>query len=228
MFKESWLDKLNRKLNRYALRNLMTYIVAGTAIVWLLETIVSVRTGFSLFYWLYFDKALILQGQVWRVLTFLFIPSTYNIALLAVSLYFYWLIGNALEREWGSFRFDMFYLGGVLGAIVSGFITGYATTYYLHLSLFLAFAILYPDHQVLVFFLIPVKMKWLAIIDLALLVYECIFSTWAQRLALVFALVNVAIFFSGVMIWKIKNFFRRKKFQREAKRKDDGDYPFDL
>jgi hypothetical protein len=150
------------------------------------------------------------------------------LALLAISLYFYWLIGNALENEWGSFRFDTFYLFGVLGAIVSGFIMGYTTSYYLNLSLFLAFAILYPEHQVLVFFLIPVKMKWLAILDVGLLIFEFAVSTWTYRLALALSLVNIAVFFSRALAWKIKNYFRRKKFQRDAKRQDNGDYPFDL
>ena len=228
MFKESWLDKLNRKLNRYAVRNLMNYIVIGTASIWLLDMVVVMRTGISLHMWLYFDRALILQGQVWRVLTFVFIPSIDNMFLLAVSLYFYWLIGNSLENAWGSFRFDMFYLFGVLGAIVSGFIMGYTTAEYLNLSLFLAYAILYPDNQVLVFFLIPVKMKWIAFLDLALLAYQFIFATWEYRLALLLSLVNIAIFFARVLFWKIKMFTRRKKYQRQARRKDDGDYPFDL
>ena len=110
MYRNSLLDKLDRKIGRYALRNLMTIIVIGTAIVWLLEMVVYQRTGVLISYWLYFDKDAILHGQVWRVITFVFVPEEYNIFYLALSLYFYWLIGNSLENEWGSFRFDIFYL----------------------------------------------------------------------------------------------------------------------
>ena len=229
MYGNSLLDKLERKMGRYALRNLMTIIVAVTAAVWLLETFVYGRTGVSIYYWLYFDKELILQGQVWRVITFVFIAEEYNILYLALSLYFYWLIGNSLENEWGSFRFDIFYLCGVLGAVASGFITGYATNYYLNLSLFLAFAILYPDFRVLVFYILPIKVKWLAIVDLALLVILAIFSTWIERIALIVALLNIALFFWRIPFDKLRARHRRKKWQKADKRpKNNDDYPFDL
>lgn len=140
--KESLLDKLNRKMGRYAIRNLMLVIVVITGLVWLLDFIVTAKTDYSIISYLYFDKQLILQGQVWRVVSFVFVPSAGSLFMLAISLYFDWLVGNALESEWGAFRFNIYYLVGVLGAIGSGFITGYATNYYLHLSLFLAFAIL--------------------------------------------------------------------------------------
>lgn len=229
MYGNSLLDKLERKMGRFALRNLMTIIVAITAVVWLLEMMVYYRTGVSIYYWLYFDKELILQGQVWRVITFVFIAEQYNILYLALSLYFYWLIGNSLENEWGSFRFNIFYFCGVLGAVASGFITGYATNYYLNLSLFLAFAILYPDFRVLVFYILPIKVKWLAIVDLVLLVVLAIFSTWIERIALIVALLNIALFFWRIPFDKLRARHRRKKWQKAAKRpKNNDDYPFDL
>lgn len=226
--KESLLDKLNRKMGRYAIRNLMLVIVVITGLVWLLDFIVTAKTDYSIISYLYFDKQLILQGQVWRVVSFVFVPSAGSLFMLAISLYFDWLVGNALEGEWGAFRFNIYYLVGVLGAIGSGFITGYATNYYLHLSLFLAFAILNPDFQVLVFFFLPIKMKWLAIIDAVGLVLLFIIEGWVGRIALLVALVNIPLFFWRDLVWKIKNIHRRKKYRREAKRKNDKDYPFDL
>lgn len=228
MYGNSFLDKLDRKFGRYALRNLMTVIVVGTAIVFFLDMIVYSRTGVDITAWLYFDRAAILRGEVWRVITFVFIPDTWNVFTLAISLYFYWLIGNSLENEWGSFKFDLFYLCGVLGAIVSGFITGYATVYYLHLSLFLAFALLYPDHRVYLFYFLPIKVKWLAILDLIGLVLIFIFSAWIERIALLVALFNIAIFFSYGMLMKFRQWRRRRKWQKEARRPNDKDYPFDL
>lgn len=230
MYGNSLLDKLDRKFGRYALKNLMTIIVVGTAIVWALDMLVYVRTGVDITAWLYFDKAAIISGQIWRVLTFVFVPETYNPFLLVVSLYFYWLIGNALEREWGSFKFDLFYLCGVLGAILSGFITGYATVDYLHLSLFLAFALLYPDYTVLVFYILPVKVKWIAIIDLIGLILLFIFSFWEERIALLVALLNVALFFTARCVYSIRAWRRRRKWKKEATppKNKDNDYPFDL
>lgn len=215
-------------MERYALRRLMTIIVVGTALVWLLDYIVLMRSDVSIIYYLYFNKELILQGQVWRLITFVFVPNSDSLFFLAISLYFYWLIGNTLEMEWGSFRFDMYYLVGVLGAIGSGFITGYATNEYINMSLFLAFAILNPNHQVLLFFFIPIKMKWLAIIDLIGLVLLFIFGTWWTRIALLVSLINIPLFFGRLVFQKIKNAHRRRKWKRETKRNNEDNYPFDL
>ena len=230
MYGNSLLDKLDRKFGRYALKNLMTIIVAGTAIVWILDTLVYSRTGVSITAWLYFDKDAILNGEVWRVLTFVFLPQTYNPFVLALSLYFYWLIGNTLENEWGSFKFDLFYLCGVVGAIVSGFITGYATVDYLHLSLFLAFALLYPNYTVLLFYFLPIQVKWIAIVDLIGLVLLFIFSFWAERIAMLVALLNVALFFSVRCFHSLRAWQRRRKWKRDATppKNKNNDYPFDL
>lgn len=230
MYGNSFLDKLDRKFGRYALKNLMTVIVIGTGIVWLLSMLVYSRTGVNIAAWLYFDKAAILKGEVWRVISFVFVPETYNPFTFALSLYFYWLIGNSLENTWGSFKFDLFYLCGVVGAIVSGFITGYATVDYLHLSLFLAFALLYPDHQLLLFFFLPIKVKWLAFIDLIGLVLLFIFSPWVERIALLVALFNVALFFFATWLRSFRVWNRRRKWKKDATppKNKDNDYPFDL
>lgn len=236
MYGNTLLDRLDRKFGRYAIRNLMTIIVFGTVFVWLFNSIVYMRTGVWLEAYLYFDKQAILQGQVWRVLTFIFVPSTDNMLFLAISLYFYWLIGNSLENEWGSFKFDVFYLCGVLGSIVFGLITGFATAEYLNMSLFLAFAILYPNYQVLVFFFIPIKMKWLALIDLVGLILLFVLVGWPGKIALLVAFVNIALFFWRGLYYRIKNAFRRRKWKRQTRKPNrrqtrndsDGDDPFEL
>ena len=230
MYGNSFLDKLDRKFGRYALRNLMTIIVIGTALVWLMDTLVYERSGVSICSWLYFNKTAILDGEVWRVLTFVFVPQTYSLFVLALTLYFYWMIGTALENTWGSFKFDLFYLVGLIGTIVSGFITGYATVDYLHLSLFLAFALLYPDHQLLLFYFLPVKVKWIAIIDVVALVLLFIFSVWAERIALLVSLFNVALFFFASWLRSFRVWNRRRKWKRDATppKNKNNDYPFDL
>ena len=221
MYGNSLLDKLERKFGRYALKNLMTIIVFGTALVWLLDVALSQRAGVTLSSYLYFDKGLILRGQVWRVLTFVFVPNEYNIFFLAVSLYFYWLVGSSLERQWGSFKFDIYYLCGTLFSVISGFLTGYATNYYLHLSLFLAFAILYPNFQVLLFFFIPIKMKWLAFLDLVLLGVDMVFGGWIVRIAILVSLLNIPLFFWRNVYESIKRVRRRRKWQKEIRSFDD-------
>ena len=226
--KEPLLDTLERKLRKVTIRNLMLYIVIGTAIVWIMDFIVVNKTGVWISNYLVFDRALIMQGQVWRVLTFIFVPTQYSPLLFALALYFYWLIGTGLENAWGSFRFDVFYFIGVACSAISGFITGYATVDYLHMTMFIAYAILNPNDSVLVFFIVPIKMKWLAIFDAVLLVLMFIVESWTGRIALLVAFLNIAIFFTKDVIWSIRAFFRRRKWKKQFEKKDEDDDPFEL
>ena len=226
--KEPLLDTLERKLRKVTVRNLMLIIVIGTAIVWLLDYIVGYRAGVYVSNYLYFDKERILQGEVWRVLTFIFVPTDPRPLFFAIAMYFYWLIGTGLENEWGSFRFDVFYLIGLIGNILFGFITGFATVEYLHMSMFIAYAILNPEERVLLFFFIPVKMKWLAIVDAVLLIASFILGAWHIKVALAVAFINLAVFFTKDVVWNIRAFFRRRKWKKQAKKREENDYPFDL
>ena len=132
-------------------------------------------------------------------------------------MYFYWLIGSGLEREWGSFRFNVFYLCGAIGTILSGLITGYVGNTYLNFSLFLAFALLYPDFQVMLFFILPVKMKWLAWLDVAFLALEFLRSSWSGKLAILFAFANILLFF-GKDFWQFfQNQIRRYQYRKKMK-----------
>lgn len=214
MYQESWYDKLERKYRKYSIRNLMNIIVIGMGVVFLMDLLVTPITGFRLSSILSFSKHDLLHGQLWRLITFIWLPPDSSPLFMIFLLYFYWLIGNALENEWGSFRFNLFYLTGILGTLIAGLITDYATNYYLNLSLFLAFALLYPDYQILVFFVLPVKMKFLALLAAIGLLLMLITGSWAGRIALLVALTNVILFFSSDFIAMIKNAKRRYEFRK--------------
>ena len=216
-YKRGFIDKLERKFGRLAIKNLMMIIVGAMAIVFLMDIFVSAKTGYSLWGRLMFERGAILSGEIWRVFTFIFLPPNSSLFLIIISLYFYYLIGTTLENQFGSFGLTLYYLLGIIGAIVSGFITGYATNYYLNMSLFLAFAILNPNFEILLFFFIPLKMKWLAIIDAVLLGLSFVSSTWSGRLALVMALLNLLIFFTPHLIDQIKAADRRRKWNKNFK-----------
>ena len=145
----------------------MTIIVDGMGIVYLIDLVLYPMANFSLSSVLTFNRDAVLHGQIWRLITFVFIPPNSNILFILFSLYFYWLIGRSLENLWGAFRFNVYYLCGMIGTILTGLITGYAINNYLNLSLFLAFALMYPDYQGMAFFVLPVNMKYLALIDAA-------------------------------------------------------------
>lgn len=208
------MARLTRALRRVSIPNLMTYIVGGMAVVYAVQLL----TRFPVSYYLYLDRALVLRGEVWRLLTFVFIPPSANLLLIFFSLYFYWLIGSMLQNQWGTSRFTLFYLVGMLGAVLSAAITGRSDNTYLNLSLFLAFAAVYPEYQLMLFFVLPVKVKYLAIVDLAIYTYLFIVGGAAARVAILSALLNLALFFGGDFInmirreskyWKTRRNFRR-------------------
>lgn len=216
--KPSLLERLQRKLGRYAIPNLMLYIVAGMAIVFVIDMIVAPMTGFSASGLFAFSKPQILRGQVWRLVTFVLIPPSYSPLWLVFTLYLYWIFGSGLQQQWGSFRFNLFYLCGVVGSAIAGMITGYTTNAYLNMSLLLAFAMIYPDFQMVLFFILPVKIKWLALIDAALLLLMLITGTWASRLVLALSLANVALFFWRDALQTAKNAYRRYQWKKNWRR----------
>ena len=162
------LNRLEKKLGKYAISNLMYYIIMlyalGFAIMLFKPEIYS--------NWLSLNAPAILSGQVWRIFTYIIYPPTGSIITILISLYFYYVVGSMLERQWGTFRFNLYFFTGVLlhaiAAIFIYLVWGIVLemgTYYLNLSMFFAFAAMFPDMQVLFMWLIPIKMKWLAWID---------------------------------------------------------------
>lgn len=166
----NWLNKLERKFGRFAIPNLMNYIIA------------LYIAGFGLnlisptFYYehLSLNAEAILHGQIWRIVTFLMQPPSSGVLFMVFALYLYYMIGRQLEYAWGAFRFNLYILTGVLFHVLAALITFWVTgvsfplgTSYLNLSLFFAFAALYPDVQFLLFMIIPVKVKYLAWLDAA-------------------------------------------------------------
>ena len=157
--------------------NLILYITLGSAIVYLLS--MFDRSNF-LYYALCFDRVKILQGQIWRLFTYPFTYNGGNILITAIGLICYFSLGRAMENAWGTLRFNLFYLSGILLMDVFCMIFGgWADTYYLNLSLFLGYATMYPNAQFLFLYIIPVKAWIFAIIDLGLTLYSFINMTAA-------------------------------------------------
>lgn len=205
---QNWLDRFCYKHPRLAIPNLMLYIVIGTAIVFLLDqfSMGQVLTASNFFS---FSRNAIFIGQIWRIVTFIFVPTATSIIFFAISLYFYYFVGSTLEREWGSAKFTIYYFFGVLLNILLGFLIGYTNIIYVNMSLFFAFATLFPDMQVLLFFIIPVKIKWLAWLDavffLIRIVQFMLGGTPLLALIPLVAILNYLLFFSG----DLSDFIRR-------------------
>lgn len=213
-----WLSQMERKFGRYAIPHLM-YILSGIMLaVYLIDLFFPGTPMQSL---LALDMDLVARGQIWRFLTFLFLPSSSSPLWVLLNLYFYCLLGNALEKEWGTFRLNLFYLSGILGSVLAALVTGYGVNRYLNLSLFLAFAFLFPDHEILLFFFFPIKMKYLAYVDWILFGIQLIFGDWSTRAAIIASLINFFLFFGGDFIRFLKNEKKygaqRRNFRREMK-----------
>ena len=205
------MKKLNEMVDRFAYRhpgfgipNLMLYIAAANAVVYVL----SVFAGQSALRFLAFDLAHLLQGEVWRLVTFVLLPFTYRPITLLIMLSFYYFVGGTLEREWGTAKFTIYYLSGmllsVLATVIASLLTGYygltlSGAHYINLTLFLAFAALYPDAQIMLYFIIPLKAKWIAWADMALFAWEVLRALQAGNLVGVLmpvvAILNFAVFF---------------------------------
>ncbi len=203
--------RLERIVSKIAVDNLMLILIGAMGIVYIAGIMVP-----ELYTLLYFDRALIMSGQVWRVFTFIFIQDGSLLQFLLFA-YFYWWIGSSLESFWGKSKFCTYYYIGIIALIAAGFISGYSTATYLNLSLFFAFAMLDPNHEILLFFVLPVKMKWIAWLDAAYFVYMFIFSTFAGRLAILASFLNFFLFFYDdfirrirLLIWDIKYKMRNK------------------
>ena len=237
------IDKFCAKHPRLGIPNLMLYIGVANVAVYLIDLFSMNR--FSLAGLLYFDRAYIFSGQFWRLITFVAVSQSGDmlfkgtgIFFVTISAFFYYWIGNLLEREWGTTKFTLFYLGGVALNILYGLIAGYADMYYVNLSMFFAMATLYGDAKVLLFFILPVKMKWIAWIDGALFALSIVFSLlardWWGALLPVVAILNYFIFFWPTFRFAVRKVRRRsdpqvinfKKAQRlaEKKAKETGGY----
>lgn len=187
----------------------MIYVVLGTAAVYLFTCFDP-----SFAAWLYFNPTLVLRGQIWRLVTFLFIPAQNNLIFEAISLYFYYFIGKTLEQHWGTACFTLYYFTGVILTILYGILMSllgfrgeFLSPTYIHLSMFFAFATMFPDVRVLLFFFIPIKMKWLAIVDAVLFFVEIMMNSFPTNLLPLLALLNYFVF-----CWpSISRFFSRLK-----------------
>ena len=213
---QGFLQKLQNKFGKYAIKSLMMYIVGAMGVVFFTDFLMPVDImPVRLSSLLAFDTAAIMQGEVWRIITFIAIPPPAGVIFIVFALYLYMMIGSSLEAQWGALKFNLFYLCGMVGTIIAGLITGFATSHFLNLSLFLAFAMLNPNFELRLFLILPVKMKWLALLNVVFLLFEFIVSAWPGRAALIVSVINVILFFGKDFINRIKQGHRKAQWKRD-------------
>ncbi len=219
------MKNLRTKFERFCLKNrhigipnLMLFITIGSAVVYLmglfgLDQLANLLT---------FDRALILRGQVWRLITYIFTYDTGNILLTAISLYCYFTLGRAMENAWGTLRFNLFYFTGVI--LMDAFCMlfgGQANVYYLNLSLFLGYATLYPDARFLLFFFIPIRAWIFALVDLGLTLLDvvnlAVAGYFPYCLFPLVAIGNYFLFFGGDVVNVLPPAWRRRRKPKNPK-----------
>ena len=203
----------------WGIHNLMLYVTIGNAIVYL---VCMASQNYDLYMLLCFDRALILQGQVWRLVTYVFTNalSYGNILFVVVGLVCYFSLGRAIEHIWGTFRFNLFYFMGVLLMDIYCMIFGgAANATFLNLSLFLSYATLFPNEHFTLFFIIPIKAWILGLVDLALILLQVLGSFFPYNLFPLVALANYFLFFGKDFVnifplsWRVNasRLFKKKK-----------------
>lgn len=239
----NFLDKLERKVGKYAIENLSLYLILCYGCGYLLELI-----NVSFLDYLTLNPYMILHGQVWRLFTWILVPPDSLGLFTIIMLYFYYSIGTSLERTWGTFYYNVYIIGGMIFTVLGSFVlmalskvlfADYITvlgeklfyqqvaynfsTYYVNMSIFLAFAATFPNVQVLLMFIIPIKVKWLGVIYAVMLLLEFVQGSMIHKIVILASLLNFIVFFLmtrrglGVRL-SPKQVKRRRTYSKEVKK----------
>lgn len=217
------LDKLERRIGWIAVPGLLRYIAVLSALVFVLY-----KMDASYLRLLDLDPNAVLRGQVWRLITYIFVPQLGSLLPLpdwanaAFYVLFLWWIGNGLEGAWGPFRLTLFYLVGMIGTTIAAFFFGAAfSNTMLTASLFFAFARFFPDIVIYFAYVLPLKVKWIAWGTAAYLLFQFLFAPMEYRAAFIAAMANYLLFF-GPEIYRSARHRkdvteRRRRFELETR-----------
>ncbi|MDO5563623.1 MAG: hypothetical protein Q4F88_00115 [Eubacteriales bacterium] len=212
-------QKLEYKYGHLAIHNFNLYL----ATIYAIGLLIQIMNPIFYFQYLCLDTKALFNGQIWRIFTFIFFPpsgflrSNIDILLAALIIYVYYNLTTILLQVWSDFKFNIYFFGGIIGHVLGGIIVSLITQNhmliyptYLTFSIFIAFALTFPETRFLLFFIIPIKAKYIAIVELALYAYMFIYSSLADRIALVMSLINVFFFLYFMYKDKLKYLFRRR------------------
>lgn len=212
--------QLERKFGRYAIHDLTKYLVGGQGLTLFLSLVKPAFLGA-----LMLIPSAVLGGQWWRLLSFLLTPPAGNPIFAAFALYLLWFMGGALESQWGAFRYNLYVLIGTLMTIAAAFVFPYypASNGYLIGSIFLAFAALFPRYEILLFFVLPVQVKWLALLTWLLYGFAFVTGGWNTRLLITAAVANFLIFFGHDAWHQVR--YGHRRIRQQARTAADRDKP---
>ena len=192
-------QKLERKFGKYAIPDLMKYI----CVIYVVGFLIQMFNPLLYYFYLDLDPEAILHGHIWRIVTFLFYPPSTSVIWMIIAVFVYYSLGMTLEQLWGTFKYNFFFFSGAIMLILSALIIYIATGVslqlyptYMTFSIFLAYALTFPDATFMLYFIIPIKAKWLAIAEVVLYVFIFLGTPdIGTKVAIALSLLNVALFF---------------------------------
>ncbi|SFG31309.1 hypothetical protein [Oribacterium sp. WCC10] len=192
-------QKLERKLGRYAIPDLMKYI----CVIYVVGFLIQMFNPLLYYYYLDLDPEAILHGHIWRIVTFLFYPPSTSVVWMIIATFVYYSLGTTLESLWGTFKYNFFFFTGALMLVVTALlfyiVTGISLQMYptyMTFSIFLAYALSFPDATFMLYFIIPIKAKWLAIAEVVLYIFMFLtIPDIGTKVAIALSILNVALFF---------------------------------
>lgn len=213
------LNRFERLFGRFAIPSLPLYLIGGQIMFFGFALLGQFDLGRIMLV-----PALVLEGEVWRLFSFVLVPpisgqlSMTGALFLALSWYFFYMIGQALEQYWGAFRFNLFFLTGWILTVGFAFLTPQVPASYAFfgVSVFLAFALLNPDFELYLFFILPVKIKWFALVMWIFFGFSFVVGSWHTRLGILAATGNFLLFFSGEIVQRMKT--GRRRMQQQVRR----------
>lgn len=215
------LNKLERRFGGWAIEKLSLYIIIGQVLAWGLYL-----ANENVFAAMVYVPARVLDGEVWRLFSFILIPPLRHPIFMLLAWYIFYMFGNSLERVWGAFYYNLYILVGALAIVASGFLFPDISlgNEFLGLSVFLAFAYLFPDFEIMLMFVIPVKMKWIGMIGGAVVAVQVILGTVPVKIFALASVANFIIFFGKDIYRRLRS--KRRVVQMKAEKQKMAATPF--
>ena len=233
----SWFDRMEKKVGRYAISNLTLYLLIAYGIGYMTRFLMP-----ELLQWLTLEPGLILKGQIWRIVSWIFVAPAEKPIYFLLMVWLYYSLGTTLERTWGTFRYNVYIISGMLFTVIGAFVlygvlcatydaafiggqtllltgSGLFSVSYIYMSIFLAFAVTYPDMEVLLYFIIPIKMKWMGLVYGVMILYGIISGSMVTRIAIIASILNFIIFFlstRNLSRYSPKERARKAKFKQQS------------
>ncbi len=207
----TWLDRLEKKYGHWGLEGLIRHISLLMLLVFFLD-----RSGMLPYHMLYLHRDAIMSGQLWRIFTFLLIPGSTNFLFLIFELSILVMCADGLEAKWGTFKLTVYYAVGAVSNILVVLMMPEVQlgSHYMYMSLYLGFATLYPDHELLLYMVLPIKIKYLAMISGAIMIYNFALGPAYLKIAIALTVGNYLLFFAGDAIAAIRH--NRRQYARAA------------